>query len=67
VVTVYVNCNILSNGAVQVENAMNDNGKTDAFTDEAKRIVASMPLWNPAQKDGRTVSMKKMIPIIFDK
>jgi hypothetical protein len=66
-VVVYVTCNILVNGAVQVETAMNSNGKTDEFTQEAKRLVATMPLWTPAKKEETTVSMKKIIPIIFKK
>jgi hypothetical protein len=64
---VYVTCNILINGAVQVETAMNSNGKNDDFTNEAKRLVANMPLWTPAKKEDTNVPMKKIIPIVFKK
>ena len=66
-VVVYVTCNILVNGAVQVETAMNSNGKNDDFTNEAKRLVANMPLWTPAKKEDTNVPMKKIIPIVFKK
>lgn len=36
-----------------------------SFDDEAMRVISNMPQWNPGKYRGRSVPVKKVIPILF--
>ena len=37
----------------------------DEMNDEALRVIKNMPDWKPGEKDGKVVSTKMVLPIIF--
>lgn len=44
---------------------VNSYGNTSVFKPEAERIVSSMPVWSPAQINGKTVLDRWMVPVVF--
>ena len=63
-------------GTVQVQFTVNENGKVsnvhevgnklgEGLDDEAVRVVASMPSWNPAMINGRAIRSQVTLPITF--
>ncbi len=64
-----------NSGTVIVQFVVNEDGQVveptvlrslnKAFDDEALRLVASMPRWQPGMKDGKPVAVKFTLPIFF--
>lgn len=42
-----------------------ERGAEPLLNEEAKRIINSMPKWEPATKNGKRVNSKVMLPIVF--
>lgn len=41
-------------------------GVNDSLNEEAKRVIASMPKWTPAESEGIKVRSYVILPIMFD-
>ncbi|GJM35389.1 MAG: hypothetical protein DHS20C18_43900 [Saprospiraceae bacterium] len=64
----YVTFVINKNGVVESDIQIESQG--EACTDcasEAKRLVKEMPTWIPATKDGKSVNVRVILPVKFDK
>jgi TonB family protein len=65
--TVFVDFVVGADGVVrdpEVTEATNDAAKT-AFSEEAIRVVSSMPAWTPGTQGGKPVDVRVSLPITF--
>ncbi len=65
--TVFVDFVVGAGGAVrdaEVTEATNDAAK-QAFSEEAIRVVSSMPAWTPGTQRGKPVDVRVSLPITF--
>jgi hypothetical protein len=66
-VTVYVYCNVQTDGRLKIQKTVNSNGLNDANTEEAKRVTQMMPAWEPASSKGKPAMDQVVIPFNFEK
>lgn len=59
-----VSFQIAQNGAVEEVKLLNSSGNTE-LDNEAIRVTSSMPAWNPAEKDGKTIRTEMKLPFKF--
>ncbi len=53
--------------AGKAKNIVIENSLGEAFDEEAKRLLLSMPLWEPARMNGNAIETKMSLPLTFSK
>jgi TonB family protein len=52
--------------AGKAKNIVIENSLGEAFDEEAKRLLLSMPLWEPARMNGNAIETKMSLPLTFN-
>jgi len=61
--TVFVSCIIEKNGSISNITIMRSPDKS--LSNEAKRVISTMPNWTPGQQNGKLVRVQYLIPVHF--
>ena len=65
--TVYVYFEVAKDGSIGNVKALKSIPGHPAFSDEAIRVIAAMPAWNPGMMNGRAVKVGLTVPVKFVK